>query len=252
MTRGTSNSRCRPGSNRVARWRACVHVCLVSALCLCTVGPISSQAQSAAGFDRAAQPAPEGILVLDQDSLFSDSLYGQRVQQEVAEAGRTLAAENRQIEAELTAEELQLTEDRGTLPRDEFMVMAAEFDQRVEAIRARQDAKGRALTAAADAAQRRFFELVVPILLEIVQERRAAVIMDSRSVLLAADTVDITDAAIAAVDAQIGNGGPSAILAPLIEEAREAQGQENVPMPRPAPELVPPGDDALRPVEQTP
>lgn len=151
-------------------------------------------------------------MILNQDRFFSDSLYGQRAQAELEQAGRALAAENREIEARLTEEELQLTEDRETLARDEFMVMAAEFDQRVETIRATQDAKTRALNAAAETAQRRFFNLAVPILLELVAERRAAVILDSRTVLLAADTVDITDAAIARVDAELGDGGEEALI----------------------------------------
>lgn len=156
--------------------------------------------------------APEGILILNQDRFFSDSQYGQRVQAELEAAGLALATENREIEARLTEVELQLTEDRQSLERDEFMVRAAEFDQQVETIRATQDAKTRALNAAAEAAQRRFFNLAVPILLEVVAERRAAVILDSRTVLLAADTVDITDTAIARVDAELGDGGEAALI----------------------------------------
>jgi len=153
-----------------------------------------------------------GILILDQERFFSASLYGQRVQEEIDAAGQALAAENRAIEAELTAEELELTERRAEMPRAEFSVLAAEFDARVEAIRAEQDAKTRALGSAVDRAQQQFFELSVPILLELAAERGASAIFDRRSVLLAADRVDITDLAIARVDEALGAGPDAALI----------------------------------------
>ncbi|MEM1274624.1 MAG: OmpH family outer membrane protein [Pseudomonadota bacterium] len=159
-----------------------------------------------------AQATPEGILILDQERFFAASLFGQRVQGEIDAAGAELAAENRRIEAELTAEELDLTDRRPTMPNDEFLLLAEEFDVRVEAIRAEQDAKARALSAAVDAARQQFFDLAVPILLEIVRDRGAAAIIDSRTVLLAAENVNITDAAIAAVDAAMGDGPETPLI----------------------------------------
>lgn len=96
---------------------------------------------------------------------------------------------------------------------------------RVEAIRAAQDAKARALQAQVEAARTGFFELAFPILLDIVQSRGAAILMDSRSVLLSAETVDITDAAIQRVNAEIGRGGDAPLL--------ELDGTPLPPVPRP-------------------
>lgn len=167
------------------------------------------------GVSASAQPvtdAPDGILLLDQERLFAQSLFGARVQDEIDAAGQALALENRAIEAELTAEELALTEARADLPLEEFRALAEDFDARVEAIRTEQDAKSRQLTAAIDAARLQFFDLAVPILLEIVRDRGAAVILDSRSVLLAADTVDITDEAILRVNEAIGRGPDAPLI----------------------------------------
>ncbi len=158
-------------------------------------------------------PAPvSGILILNQERLFARSLYGQRIQRELEDASARLAAENRRIEARLTEEELELTELRGTLEATEFRALADAFDTRVEAIRAEQEAKARNLTGQADAAQSQFFESVAPILLEIVRDRNAAVLMDSRSVLLSADRVDVTEAAITAIDETLGEGGVEPII----------------------------------------
>jgi Skp family chaperone for outer membrane proteins len=162
---------------------------------------------------RVTEPeAVAGILILNQERLFAQSLYGQRIQRELEDASARLAAENRRIEAELTEEELALTELRATTEPDAFREMADAFDTRVEAIRAAQEAKARDLTGQADAAQVQFFERVAPILLDIVRDRGAAVLMDSRAVLLSADRVDVTETAIAAIDERLGEGGPDPII----------------------------------------
>lgn len=156
--------------------------------------------------------ASSDILVLNQDRLLGQTEYGLRIQNELEAASAALASENRQIEAQLTAEELELTDLRETLPADDFRVLADEFDGRVTEIRAAQDAKTRDLQTQAEMARQRFFEASVPILLGLVEERGAAVLLDSRTVLLSAGGVDITDLAIAAVDETLGDGGEAPLI----------------------------------------
>ena len=156
--------------------------------------------------------APEGILGLNQDRLFSASLYGQRVQSELEAAGESLAAENREIEAQLTEEEMRLTGERATMDPMAFRALAEEFDARVGEIRQAQETKAQSLSLQADAARQRFFELAFPILLDLVRERGAAVIMDNRAVLLSAESVDITALALERVDARLGDGGEGPLL----------------------------------------
>jgi len=152
------------------------------------------------------------ILVLNQDVLLTQSLYGQRIQQELEAASQALASENRQIEAELTEEELRLTDLRASMEPSEFRTLATEFDNRVEAIRAAQIAKERSLQTQVDAAQARFFDLAFPVLLDLVEGRGGSVLLDSRSILLAADGVDITADAIRRIDAAIGVGGDAPLI----------------------------------------
>ncbi|MEJ6394664.1 OmpH family outer membrane protein [Gymnodinialimonas sp. 2305UL16-5] len=163
----------------------------------------------------AQQDAPDqgtAVLVLNQERLLQLTQYGMRLQRELEAASAALANENRQIESLLTEEELALTERRETMPPDEFRGLADEFDIRVTAIRAAQDAKTRDLQAQADAAQQRFFEESVPVLLQLIEDRGAAVLLDSRSVLLSADSIDITEEAIAEIDETLGDGGPDPII----------------------------------------
>ena len=69
--------------------------------------------------------------------------------------GAELATENRRIEADLEAEEQELTELRNTLPAGEFRLLADAFDAKVQETRAAQAAKGRALNARVGQGSRR-------------------------------------------------------------------------------------------------
>lgn len=193
-----------------------LHIIALAFLCgsALVAGPASAQQ-----IPLPPAQAETGILVVNQERLFGQSQFGRRIQAELEAASARLAAENRRIEAQLTSEELALTEARDTLPPDEFRAQADAFDTRVEAIRSEQDTKARQLNAQAEAAQSTFFEEVAPILLDIVQARGASVLMDSRAVLLSAERVDITEDAIAEIDAVLGDGGPDPLITvmPAIE-----------------------------------
>lgn len=149
------------------------------------------------------------LLTVDQDRLFADSGRGQALLSEIEAASAALAAENRQIEAALAAEERALTDARPTLDPAAFRAKAAAFDEKVVAIRAAQDEKARALVRQRETAQKSFYSEVLPILTEIARERGAVAVLESRSVILSADQIDITDTAIARIDAQSAAGPPA-------------------------------------------
>lgn len=149
--------------------------------------------------------APAQVLLIDQDRLFSGSVFGQAVGGVIDRVGRDLSAQNREIEDVLTQEEQRLTEMRSSLSIEDFRLRAAEFDARVVEIRSEQDAKNRALGAYAEAARQRFLEIMGPILIDLVQRSGAEVLMDRRAVIFARDDIDITDEAIAAIDAALAD-----------------------------------------------
>lgn len=157
--------------------------------------------------DITVQPpqAPAQVLLIDQDRLFSGSVFGQAVGGVIDRVGRDLSAQNREIEDVLTQEEQRLTELRSSLSIEDFRLRAAEFDARVVEIRSEQDAKNRALGAYAEAARQRFLEIMGPILIDLVQRSGAEVLMDRRAVIFARDDIDITDEAIAAIDAALAD-----------------------------------------------
>lgn len=146
------------------------------------------------------------ILTIDSERLFAESAFGRRIQAEIIAAGEALVAENRRIEAELTAEEQSLTERRAEMEPEAFRAAADEFDGRVQQIRAEQDAKEQALQSRRSEGRDAFFAAATPTLGRLMLDANAVVILERRSIFLSAGLVDVTDEAIAAVDAAIGDG----------------------------------------------
>jgi len=184
--------------------RPLVHV-LVAVILL---APAFASAQPLS-FGQVEGPA---VVTLSQDRLFSESLFGQRVQAEIEAATNALARENREIEAALLEEELQLTRLRADMSAEEFRPLGDEFDTRVEAIRAEQSERLRRLTLQADAARRFFIQTTTPVLIALLRDRGAAAVLDSRAVIYAVEGTDITDLVLERIDAELGDGGEGAIL----------------------------------------
>ena len=154
----------------------------------------------------AQQAVAPQILTLDQDRLYSASRYGQALEAKSLAATQDLAVENRKIEADLSAEEAALTTQRQAVPAEEFVRLASDFDARVEKIRAEQEAKASQLTKDRDAGRKQFFDAAVPLLAELMQKSGAYAILNRSSVVLSFDSIDVTDRAIAALDARLGDG----------------------------------------------
>jgi len=146
------------------------------------------------------------ILTVATDRMFASSAFGQRIAREVEAESAVLAAENRRIEAELTAEEKDLTARRPDMEPQAFRALADAFDQKVQANRLAQDAKARALNQVGDAARVDFLRVARPILEELMREAGAGVILERSSVFLSSNATDITDLAIKRIDASIGEG----------------------------------------------
>jgi Skp family chaperone for outer membrane proteins len=148
----------------------------------------------------AAQEAPAPLLTLDQDRFFLESDFGKAAIERERVATAALEQENQRIEADLVAEEQALIAERKTLPAAEFAVKAEAFDQKVERIRAEQDAKSRQLTDARGKDRKAFLQAAVPVLGELLGQKRATAILDKNLVIVSLSAVDVTDEAIALVN----------------------------------------------------
>lgn len=167
-------------------------------------GGASAQDAPAPEAPAAVESRPEGVpppfLTLDQDRLFEQSAWGRDALRRAEAATADLAAENRRIEDSLEKEERDLTARRAGMKVAEFAALAEEFDTRVEGIRAAQDAKSRAISRRLDDDRKRFFEVVTPLLGQLLSETGAAAILADGAIVMSLSSIDITDRAIERVD----------------------------------------------------
>ena len=84
--------------------------------------------------------------------------------------------------------------------------LAEAFDRKVQQHRDSQRAKLDALARRSEEARGRFFELVQPVLIDLLREYGASMIIERSNVFLSSDASDITDAAIARINSAIGDG----------------------------------------------
>ena len=166
-------------------------------------GPIAAQQDTTLTNTGVVQSL---ILTIAPERLYTESAFGARITREIEEEGAAIAAENRRIEAELTAEERELTELRDTLDPADFRERANAFDEKVQQLRREQDEKARTLGQRSEEARRALLSAAQPVLSQLMLESGAVAVLDRRAVLLSADTVDITDQAIARVNARYGDG----------------------------------------------
>ncbi len=159
----------------------------------------------------AQEPAPvAGVVVVDTDALYRGTRYGQRIAADFEVRADTLRAENERLMQALTAEEQSLTSRRPTMDPDAFRAEAEEFDTRVQGIRRSRDAAIATYEADLAAAPRAFRNEIREILAELMVERGAVAILDERIVFYSLPAADITQSAIARIDAVLGDGPEAA------------------------------------------
>lgn len=151
-------------------------------------------------------PVRVPVVTVDQDRLYSASLWAERVRERIKAESEALAAENRRIESELVAEERDLTERRKTMEPAAFRQLAEAFDAKVVDIRQRQESKARAISRLQEIERQRFLAAALPVIETYLRERGALVVLDRRVVFAAVDAIDITDDLTARINASVGAG----------------------------------------------
>ena len=158
------------------------------------VGAWAAQAQDFPTFQ------PTSVLIVSQETLFSESALGKDILALEQSERDALIEESRQIGADFVAEEQELTDLRDTLAPEEFKKLADAFDEKVVAARAAQDANDSTLIANIEARRRAFYRVIAPVLARLMQQYNASVIIDRRTVLLFDTNLDITSEAVQFLD----------------------------------------------------
>ena len=143
------------------------------------VGPAAAQ---------AGQPVL--FLFINQERILTGSRGGRQLLAEEDRQRDALRSESRALDSAFEAEERRLTEQRPTLPPEEFRALADAFDARVVKARRDQDARASALAQEFDLRRRQFYARVAPILVNIMDRYGAKAIFDENSVLLADQSLE--------------------------------------------------------------
>jgi Skp family chaperone for outer membrane proteins len=164
-----------------------------------------------------AQPA--GVVVVDMQRVLQEAAAARELRIVEREERQVLRAELDALTAAFEREEAELTElrervDRGEMERSTFDRRVQEFDQRVRS--ARQQAQEQSI-----AFQNRFAEAfaalekeAMPAIEALMADRGATVVLDRRTVLVAAGTAEITDAVVAELDRLLPAAQARALLPP--------------------------------------
>ncbi len=187
--------------------RAAVLAGVFAAAVLAAVAPVAGQAGFEFSLGTPMTQAQPGLRTIDDERLFRLSEFGQRVAAEIEAASATLEAENIRLLEELTTREDELTQMRAEMSVEEFRAAAAAFDTQAETARREQAEKRQRLVQFEEAERRRFFGQIAPVLEEKLAELGGQVLIDARAVIISAPGTDMTDDAIEAMDAAIGDGG---------------------------------------------
>lgn len=153
----------------------------------------------------AQQDAPQ-VLIVDSDRLFFETLYGRKIAADLSQQVAALQAENDRIVESLTQEERSLTLRRPQMTPEDFRAAAAAFDDKVQDVRRVRDAKNIELQVANAEARARFEDRVQGIVANIMIERGAVIVLEQRNVVLSVRAANMTDDAIARIDAELGDG----------------------------------------------
>lgn len=157
-------------------------------------------------FPASAQEIRPQVLIIDSDRLYLESDYGRRVAADLAAQAEEIQAENDRIVESLTLEERSLTLRRPEMTPEAFREESEAFDAKVQDVRRERDAKNLEFQVANAEARAEFEERVQGILANIMLERGAVLVMEQRTVLLSIRAANITDEAIARVNAELGDG----------------------------------------------
>jgi Skp family chaperone for outer membrane proteins len=163
----------------------------------------------AAGAARSQEAAAPGFLIINQEQILTGSEAGRALLAEEERQRDALRNEARALDSAFEAEERRLTEQRPDLDPAEFRRLSDEFDARVVQARRDQDTRSATLAQEFDQRRRAFYARVAPILVMLMDRYGAKAILDENSVLLADQSLNITAAVIAEIDATAAEPAPA-------------------------------------------
>ena len=148
-------------------------------------------------------PAIPGLCVISIDSAISSSTVGryvsERMNQIVAQVKAELGPENTAIETEGRA----LDAARPTLAAATFQSRAQALQARISNLRQKADLRQREVQATEQKSVNRIAQELDPIARQLYQQHRCSALLDKRSVMMNNPDMDLTNQAVAGLNAKI-------------------------------------------------
>jgi len=160
---------------------------------------LSSLSSSAVGQNRVINKS--SVLVLSQDDLFKKSVAGRALLKVFEEKQALLFSEASKVEQDFILEEQKLTDQRLILAPADFQVLADKFDSKVEKMRKFRTNKDKKLQQDFIRWRKKFVQIVLPIVRELMAQYEASVVIDTINRGLIYDqNIDVTDIIIKRLD----------------------------------------------------
>ena len=160
---------------------------------------LSSLSSNALGQNRVINKS--SVLVLSQDDLFKKSVAGRALLKAFEEKQALLFSEASKVEQDFILEEQKLTDQRLIVTPEDFQVLADEFDSKVEKMRKFRTNKDKKLQQDFIRWRKKFVQIVLPIVRELMAQYEASVVIDTINRGLIYDqNIDVTDIIIKRLD----------------------------------------------------
>lgn len=149
----------------------------------------------------AAQDDAPVIMVVDFQRIVRESAAAATVREQIDELRTAYQAEFARIEEQLRTAEAELTNQRATLPDEEFLRRRREFEQQVTEAQRQAQYRRAELDQALDDAMDRIQSSLLDVIAGLAEQQRANIVLSRTNVVMVDQDLDFTDDALAELDA---------------------------------------------------
>jgi outer membrane protein len=150
-----------------------------------------------------AQTAEASIVVVDFGRVLRDSKAAQSIAAQIGQVRSAAQDEFGAIEDDLVKTQTDLTNQRATLPPDQFETKWRDFERRLTDAQRAAEARRSAIDAAEQDALGRVRSALIAAINDIAKERGAQIVLDRNDVVVVAPEFDISADALQRLDAAL-------------------------------------------------
>ena len=161
------------------------------------------KAAPAAPAPLAQGPAIQGLCLLSVNQAISTSTVGQYVRTRLDQIVSQVKAELSPEDTAISTDARALETSRATIDAATYQSKGAALNARVGALRQKADLRQREVKATEDKALNRIAQELEPIAQRLYQQKHCSALFDKGSVMIANPEMDLTPAAVAALNAGI-------------------------------------------------